>query len=265
VPLWAQKGNKALFGENKETSGEAKDFLTSLLHDPYEGKENNRFGAAVNRLFDTQVARARSGDSQAVGTARQGFREGSALSGAQDAIIGQGYNSAVALLQGANPYANLEFARNSADVNTKGTARNESVANQLTQQETRTDTKSSAQSSGQGITICCYIFIAANDGIELPNWVRTCRDLFCSGERVAGYRRMSRWLVPMMMRSSKVTSIVRGFMTKPMTAWGGWLMGVEKHSKGWLAWPVVMFWFTLWKLIGRPEDLMDYPEEKGAK
>ncbi len=269
VPLWARAGNKQLFSTDVGDQTEARGFLKSLLSDPYTAGEgqNNRFGAAVNRLFDTQLARARSGDSQNIGTAKAGFREGSALTGSQDSVIGQGMGAAGMLLQDANPYESLQYAQSTGKTTGKqsGTTfgENEGLTNQAgtTRTNGRSQTNSGTSTSGAGITICCFIFIATYYGKPLPREVRLARDLFCSNERVAGYRRMARWLVPLMHASPAITLFVRAVMTKPLELWAGWIFGTRRTAWGAAMYPLVAFWFMLWQLTGRAEDLCDYPEE----
>lgn len=259
VPEYAQKLNKRILFERVGDESNARDFLSSLLSDPYSGgTSSNRYGDAINRLFDTQLARARTGDASSKGIAKQGFREAAALTGAQDAAIAQGTGAANSLLTNASPLANLDWARLMAPKATSSTAGG--TANTLTNQLTKSNditsgvqqgtTNSTGSNSGFGITLCCFIFLEAYSG-KLPWFVRRCRDEFASGPRVAGYRCMAAKLVPLMRKSKLVLWLVKKLMTEPLTKWGGWLYIEPGYKLGFIYFPIVLFWFGLWAAIGR--------------
>lgn len=248
---WARKTNRLETKDRMGDSGMARDFLTGLLSDPYSGDPNNRFSAAVSHLLDYNLARARTGDTAHMGAARQGFREGEAVASAQRDTIGQGISSAVALLSGANPYEGLRLQRDVSPISTSesGTSTTESAGTSSTQ-----GTQSSTGSNvGAGISLCCFIFLEALNG-ELPGFVRRCRDQFCTGPRVRGYRRMSRWLVPAMRVSSRAAKLVNFLMVRPLMQWGGWLYGEAGYKRGWLYFPFVLFWFNLWAMTDPGEE-----------
>lgn len=94
--------------------------------------------------------------------------------------------------------------------------------------------------------VCCFIFMEAYNG-NLPWFVRVARDIHYEKEPALaiGYRRMAAWLVPAMRKSRCVRWFVNAFMVKPLTAHGGWLLGVNCY--GWFATPVVKFWFSIWR------------------
>jgi hypothetical protein len=107
-----------------------------------------------------------------------------------------------------------------------------------------------SSSMGASLNLCCFIFLESYNG-ELPWYVRAYRDKHapeCSKRR-NGYISMSRWLVPMMRVSWVVTSIVNHLLVKPLTKYGAWKYGLNRH--GWLFAPVKGFWFGVWKLIGK--------------
>jgi hypothetical protein len=73
VPAWAKGMNKTMALERQGTERDSRDFLSALLTDPYDTSQpQNRFGSAINRLFDYNLARARGGTAQN-GVARQPF------------------------------------------------------------------------------------------------------------------------------------------------------------------------------------------------
>lgn len=124
--------------------------------------------------------------------------------------------------------------------------------------ETRTTTDNlvgrgtQAQSYGNwqaGIS-CCFIFLQALNG-ELPLSVRLGRIEFGTDQRMRGYKRMSRWLVPLMRRSKAVAHIVNTIMIKPFLRWGGWLyreQGAKPKDARWE--PVCRLWFRVWDYLG---------------
>ena len=255
VPQWARLMNRNIAEGRAESERGSRDFLESLLTDPYDTSQpQNRFGAAINRLFDYNLARARGGTGQN-GVARQGFREGAALAGAQDAAIGQGVGAATSLLQNANPMAALEWQRLIAPTTRQdsGTASSDTFGHTTTDEVTRgreqSATSMTGRNSGYGITICCFIFMEAYRGKKMPWYVRRSRDEFASGPRVEGYRKMAKHLVPMMRRSMLVRSMVEFAMVSPLTRFGKWVYGEGGH--GWVFAPVVAFWFMLWALMGK--------------
>lgn len=258
VPRWAKTGNEALFNERAGGEHEAVDFLTGLLSNPLDssGNDHNRYATALNNLFSTQLTRARSGDSQSVGVGKQAMRESDALVGAQTSAIQTGAGAANSLLTNANPYAALDFSRLISPTTQHTTGMSGTTGNTTTQSKEATtgqqtgNTQQQGSNGGFGITICCFIFMEAYHG-KMPWYVRRCRDEFCSGERVSGYVRMARWLVPWMRRSKLVGSIVWRMMISPLTGFGGWLYGQNRW--GWLLAPIVAFWFGFWAITAEKE------------
>lgn len=259
IPQWAKQGNRNLFQDRSRDEVMAHDFLTGLLSDPYDntGDGKNRFGDSIQRLFDTQLARARTGGTQNMGAARQGFREAAALTGAQDAAIGQGAQAAGQILTGPGADSSLGLANMFAPKTnqTSGTSftDNTTTSNELTSGRQKSQTNMEGSNSGYGITVCCFIFLEAYNG-KLPWYVRRCRDQFAAGPRVTGYNRMAARLVPLMRKSKLVSSLVNWLMIKPMTQFGGWLYNEPKHELGFVWAPVTAFWFALWSKLGGEQD-----------
>lgn len=258
VPTYATNDNKTLLAQNMGANSNAVDFLTGLLSNPLDTTApKNRYSTALDNLFSTELTKARSGDSQNVGNAKQGQREAAALTDAQTAAIGTGTTAAQSLLTGANPEDQLNFARLIAPqvTNNAGTANTVGKTNTTTQQATtgtqNTNENSSGSNSGFGITLCCWIFMEQYRLRPMPWYVRRCRDEFATGRRVVGYRRMATYLVPLMQKSALVSSINLWTMIKPMERFGAWLYGESRW--GWLAAPVTAFWFGLWSVTGKED------------
>ena len=95
---------------------------------------------------------------------------------------------------------------------------------------------------------CCFIFLEALNG-KLPWFVRLERDYYYEQEpRIAkGYKKMARWLVPLMRKHSSINCLVNLLMVKPLTVVGGY--DHMTNNWGWLLRPVKHFWFNIWRTI----------------
>lgn len=95
---------------------------------------------------------------------------------------------------------------------------------------------------------CCFIFMEATNG-ELPASVRICRDVYYANEPLLGrgYKRMAKWLVPAMKKSSVVKWLVNATMVKPLTRYGEWLVG---NTNTFNKFDRIMrnAWFNIWRL-----------------
>jgi len=103
--------------------------------------------------------------------------------------------------------------------------------------------------SGAGVS-CCFILLAATGG-ELPWFVRYCRDHLGTEETRRGYRRMARWLVPLMQRWSAVRLFVEATMVHPLIQYGGYLTRQEGYEGGFVFRPVKRVWFAIWNYLGK--------------
>ncbi len=99
---------------------------------------------------------------------------------------------------------------------------------------------------------CCFIFLEAYYGV-LPWWVRACRDSHMDWvpQVVRGYKRMAKWLVPMMRRSSVVRKLVWRYMVSPITNHGGWLAFEPGYRFDLKCKTVRNRWFRVWSWMGR--------------
>ena len=97
---------------------------------------------------------------------------------------------------------------------------------------------------------CCFIFMEAYNG-PLPWWIRKARDSQSTPETIAGYKWMARWLVPLMIRSTFIKSLVNELMIMPLSSHAGYLYSVEGYSHGKVYHRYRDFWLGLWKYIGR--------------
>jgi hypothetical protein len=89
---------------------------------------------------------------------------------------------------------------------------------------------------------CCFIMLEAGD---LTEKVKKLRDeLFPPNSFVAkGYKKMARWLVPMMRKHSVIKSLVKHLMTHPIAKFC--------ETKNLALIPICLFWTTTWEFYGK--------------
>ena len=101
---------------------------------------------------------------------------------------------------------------------------------------------------GGGGAGCCFIFMEAYSG-NMPPSVRKCRDrYYVKFPTIAtGYKRMAKWLVPLMRQSNVVRKLVWKIMVCPLTKHAEFVLQKNNtpHRN------VRKFWFTLWNLTGK--------------
>lgn len=95
-------------------------------------------------------------------------------------------------------------------------------------------------------SMCCFIFLEAYNG-RLPWYVRVERDRYYRADSrlSGGYKRMAKWLVPLMRRSSIVRHLVNWTMVKPLSAVGAHDHCLNTYGK--YLTPVRNFWFMIWR------------------
>jgi hypothetical protein len=143
-------------------------------------------------------------------------------------------------------------------------------ASQMRQQENQINAsrKDALDALTQGVSAaggiskmaCCWTFAEAYYGwANIPDEVRVLRDLEYSLQKREGYRRMSRFLVPLMKKSSIVRSLVNTFLIKPVTSYANYY--VHGKGMGWVFAPVTNLYFAVWEDMGAragvPNDVMN--------
>lgn len=106
----------------------------------------------------------------------------------------------------------------------------------------------SSDSLGGGVS-CCFIFLESYGGM-MPSYVRECRDVYYDRfpSIASGYKKMAKWLVPLMKGSALVRSFVWHWMVKPLTEHGAFVKGREEGKSHKTLRKV---WFTIWHLTGK--------------
>jgi hypothetical protein len=103
------------------------------------------------------------------------------------------------------------------------------------------------QQTGATGQICCFIFIEGN---RMTDNVRTLRDTFFprGGTVENGYRKMARWLVPIMARNWFVKKNVQIVMLNPICSIAD--NYYKQNSYGWMFKPIGCFWAKIWRRLG---------------
>lgn len=99
---------------------------------------------------------------------------------------------------------------------------------------------------------CCFIFLESYNGI-LPACVRVGRDKYYSLDfNIAiGYRRMAKWLVPLMQENTYVRTLVNTLMVNPITKH---LSSLKKGKNK----TITHLWLKLWAWYGKGKSYCDY-------
>lgn len=143
-------------------------------------------------------------------------------------------------------------------------------ASQMRQQENQINAqrKDALDALTQGVSAaggiskmaCCWTFAEAYYGWNnIPDEVRVLRDLEYSLQKREGYRRMSRWLVPLMQKSFVVRELTNWLLIKPITSYAKHYVHGEGY--GWIFKPVKDLYFAIWEDLGAragaPNDVMN--------
>jgi len=96
-------------------------------------------------------------------------------------------------------------------------------------------------------TSCCFIMLAASESFQLPKHILWCRDFYYTKypDVAIGYKKMSKWLVPLMQESFLLRKFIKYSLFYPLDLYGKYLTGSSKF--GILMKPVKTVWFTIWK------------------
>lgn len=113
--------------------------------------------------------------------------------------------------------------------------------------EAGTQTSRGESASKQGGVSCCFIMAEAGDLTDTVRWARDVR--YGKGSIVArGYKRMAKWLVPLMQQYPAVKFLVKYTMTWPIRKVSEKRI-VGRHHPA--LYPIGFFWEAVWGLYGR--------------
>lgn len=113
--------------------------------------------------------------------------------------------------------------------------------------EQGTQTSRGSSESKQGGVSCCFIMAEAGDLTDTVRWARDAR--YGRESIVAeGYKKMAKWLVPLMQKSPMVKFLVKYTMTWPIRKVAEKRI-VGRHHPA--LYPIGFFWEAVWGLYGR--------------
>lgn len=107
--------------------------------------------------------------------------------------------------------------------------------------------------------VCCFIFLEAYHG-NIPKHVRHGRDKYyaLNHDIATGYRRMAKWLVPLMQRSSIIRKLTWHLMIFPITSH----LGYSHRRTGWIKYrKTTHFWLKFWAWLGKGKNESSYAME----
>jgi len=250
------------------------ELLGSINLNGLSGGERAEVERAINQR-DMGTGNLGNTDS-AINTTQNAMNFGSALQGKRDAL-GNALAQATAFLPAANsrfdpvqtalgrPSTNLGINQYQGNTQAgtqafdmgQGYQNNlTSMSNNVASNRTQANMAGAANTTsminaGMGMvgSACCFIFMEALNG-PLPESVRIVRDE--AYERYPsvrlGYKKMARWLVPLMARYRWVKSLVNTIMVTPLIKHSEYLRAYDgadeyrRYSK------VRKFWFTVWSI-----------------
>lgn len=226
--------------ESWNSSREGNDtgigFLTQLIKSA-SGDVGGPIQSNIDHTFAQRSANAISGPQfQQMGGYRQGVAQGQGIAQAQRDVIGQSQQAAQALI--GNNAAQTGLLQPYQRTNSSGTS-------------SGTGSSNGSQTGFQGgVTLCCFIMLEGLNG-ELPWFVRKIRDEegARSPEMVAGYRRLSAWLVPAMRTFDVVKRVVNALLVRPLVDVGAGMVG--KGPVRWWHGPVRETWFQIFKSLAK--------------
>lgn len=108
--------------------------------------------------------------------------------------------------------------------------------------------ESGTRSAGNLTNVCCFIFLESYFGV-MPSYIRKLRDHFydCNPLFALGYKRLSKLLIPLMVRYSLIRALISLSMVRPITYLGGWMS--SKNKLGFIMYPVLLFWLLVWDIL----------------
>jgi hypothetical protein len=191
----------------------------------FGGAFNNKVGIAKDAI---------GAQSNAISAAGGLTNAGSGLAGASSPNT-SGFNAVLTALGGGNTFGNSFLDA----ITKRGTSSSSNSATSNSWGGSNQDSK------GGGSTGCCFIFLESYHG-TLPDEVRRFRDHYYKFQpRIAdGYKRMAKWLVPLMRDYVIVRNLVWHLMIKPATNYC-------KHTVPGYNKVISRFWLRVWAAYGK--------------
>jgi hypothetical protein len=252
-------------GTYENTTADAfKQRASDALAQVASGPEAVRGGSArtgiAQGVMATRLGQERGHEIRAAQTAEAPLVLGAtnAMTQAEQARTGQSLQAAQGLNMSRLQQQNMGLqAGRAIDVNKLNNLQLLQLASSLqgTTKDVQTDdfagTGNQSQNMMYGGVDCCFIFLQGLNG-KLPWYIELARYDYYTTQRKRGYKWMSRWLVPRMIRSRAWTTLVNVVIVKPFLAYGAWLYKDYTASwRGRVAKPYCKAWLALWNTIGR--------------
>lgn len=104
--------------------------------------------------------------------------------------------------------------------------------------------------------VCCFIFLEAFNG-KIPWYVRYGRDNYYTLNKniATGYRRVAKWLVPLMSKSKFIRLMVESLMVSPITQHLGHVTGHKGSKKNKF---LTHTWLKVWSILGKNKQEKNY-------
>lgn len=99
--------------------------------------------------------------------------------------------------------------------------------------------------------ICCWTFMEAYEGTQIPWFVRAVRDSVATPNIREGYRRFSKLVVPLMKRSAWIRSLIVNWCVSPLTAHAGYVSAIPGYEYGRMYHRRRGFWLNVWNILGK--------------
>lgn len=257
-----------------------QDLSSGAYKDATQAEYEQNARDALAQLFTGPAAVRGAGESPSIAAGilsdRLAQGRGRELRAAQDSNVGRSMNAAQMLStnemqrQGAKLQAQSLLAANALQgkglqvssaglVDARRANHNDALGNatQALGGQTITENNNlrgdgSQTSFSAGFQACCWLYLTATEGVDLPWFVEAGRRDFYTPTRRRGYKWMSWKLIPWMERFTLLRKLVKHLVVEPIRKYGAWLYmdeSAKPHYK--LYGPYVKTWFKLWETLGK--------------
>lgn len=261
--------------KNREMSMDALAKLFTSLDDPSGGLNGAERAEVERSLAQSNTERGNTGPTN-IGTVEAAMNfggAGAARKAQKQTAIGQAIATAAgaapALRSGVDAYqvttgkpsSNTGVARFSqTDTQQGGATQNfgqsflqntaQFASNQQNNLATKKDALDKFSQVMGSLPSCCWTFREFREKFPdgIPWYVRASRDAYYTPARREGYRLFSKFMVPLMQKSSIIRGIVDLVFVDPMTRHAAWLGG--ENNYGWIFHPLQKLWLGIFSLLG---------------
>jgi hypothetical protein len=252
---------------NELTGAERENTARGLARSNYQSGETNSPSnqGAINAAltYGSALDTKRSGVANAINTATAAIPSFKSGKDAFTQATG-GAREANKVFGGAT-----DFGGNSSEAGDKMAENVLGVTSGINTQKQQLDSQrrtglDTAMGVASSLNPCCFIFMEAYNG-KLPWYVRECRDYWYDRipELGEGYKKMAKWLVPMMQKSKVVRFLVNNLMVKPISQIGEYIVGM-KNDYSIIDMTIHNTWFNIWAFMANKQKAPSNPTGKFA-